>query len=122
MTGNINNVDWKGKINSLYVKLLQHGTKAGRTASRPLLQFYFVMADDSTSILDKALIYAAIIYVISPVDFIPAAVFKFIGILDDGAAILYIYNKIKNKITPEINEKVNATLNKWFGAEYEAVK
>lgn len=30
--------------------------------------------------------------------------------------------KIKDKITPEINAKVEDMLNKWFGVEYELVK
>ena len=33
-----------------------------------------------------------------------------------------IYKKIKDKITPEINAKVEGTLNEWFGVEYELVE
>ena len=32
------------------------------------------------------------------------------------------YKKIKDKITPEINAKVEDTLNEWFGVEYELVE
>lgn len=35
---------------------------------------------------------------------------------------LYVYKKIKNRITPEINAKVEDTLNEWFGVEYEMVE
>jgi uncharacterized membrane protein YkvA (DUF1232 family) len=48
-------------------------------------------------------------------DLIPRVVYKFMGILDDGLALLYVYRKIKDKITPEINDKVDSTLNDWFG-------
>ena len=96
--------------------------KAGRVATRPLLQFYYVMDDDNTSTLDRVLIYAAIIYTIVPMDFLPRVIYKFIGVLDDGVAILYVYKKIKDKITPEINAKVEDTLNEWFGVEYELVE
>lgn len=96
--------------------------KAGRVTTRPLLQFYYVMDDDNTSTLDRVLIYAAIIYTIIPMDFLPRSVFKFLGVLDDGVAMLYVYKKIKDKITPEINAKVVDTLNEWFGVEYELVK
>ena len=118
----VKNVDWRGKINALMDKLRPWALKAGRVATRPLLQFYYVMADEKTSTLDRVLIYAAIIYTILPMDLIPAAVYKFLGILDDGVAMLFVYKKIKDKITPEINAKVEDTLNEWFGVEYEMVE
>ena len=118
----VKNIDWRGKINALMDKLRPWALKVGRAATRPMLQFYYVMDDDSTSTLDRVLIYAAIIYTIIPMDFLPRSVFKFLGILDDGVAILFVYKKIKDKITPEINAKVEDTLNEWFGVEYELVE
>ena len=118
----VKNIDWRGKINALIDKLRPWALKAGRAATRPLLQFYYVMDDDNTSTLDRVLIYAAIIYTIIPMDFLPRSVFKFLGVLDDGVAMLFVYNKIKDKITPEINRKVKKTLDEWFGVEYELVE
>ena len=118
----VKNIDWRGKINALMDKLRPWALKAGRVATRPILQFYFVMDDDNTSTLDRVVIYAAIIYTILPMDFIPSVIYKFLGILDDGVAMLFVYKKIKDKITPEINVKVEDTLNEWFGAEYELVE
>ena len=118
----VKNIDWRGKINALMDKLRPWALKAGRVATRPLLQFYYVMDDDNTSTLDRILIYAAIVYTILPMDFIPSVIYKFLGILDDGVAMLFVYKKIKDKITPEINAKVEDTLNEWFGAEYELVE
>lgn len=102
-------------------KLRPWALKAGRVATRPLLQFYYVMDDENTSTLDRVLIYAVIIYTILPIDFLPRAIYKFLGILDDGVAMLYVYKKIKTKITPKINAKVDDTLNECFGVEYELV-
>ena len=118
----VKNIDWRGKINALMDKLRPWALKAGRVATRPLLQFYYVMDDDNTSTLDRVPIYAAIVYTILPMDFIPSVIYKFLGILDDGVAMLFVYKKIKDKITPEINAKVEDTLNEWFGAEYELVE
>ena len=118
----VKNIDWRGKINALMDKLRPWALKAGRVATRPLLQFYYVMDDDNTSTLDRVLIYAAIFYTILPVDLLPRAAYKFLGVLDDGVAMLYVYKKIKNKITPEINAKVENTLNEWFGVEYELIE
>ncbi len=118
----VKNIDWRGKINALMDKLGPWALKAGRVATRPLLQFYYVLDDENTSVLDSVLIYAAIIYTILPMDFIPSVIYKFLGILDDGVAMLFVYRKIKDKITPEINNKVETTLNEWFGVEYELVE
>ena len=118
----VKNVNWRGKINALMDKLRPWALKAGRVATRPLLQYYYVMDDDNTSTLDRVLIYAAIIYTILPMDLIPSVIYKFLGILDDGVAMLFVYKKIKDKITPEINARVEDTLNEWFGVEYELIK
>lgn len=117
----VKDVDWKEKCNELFEKLKPYTRKVGRTAAKLLLQFYFVLTDDKTSTLDRVLIYAAIIYTISPVSLIPSVVYKFLGVLDEGAAVLFVYNKVKSKITPEINMKVNQTLDEWFGCEYEII-
>ena len=118
----IGDVDWKGKAEEVMAWLNPYALKAGRVAAKPLLQFYNVMTDENTSTLDRILVYAAILYTISPVSLIPSAVFKVLGILDEGAAMMYVYKKVKERITPDIDYKVERTLNEWFGAEYELVE
>lgn len=118
----VKSVNWRGKINDMMDKLRPWALKAGRVTARPILQFYYVMEDENTSTLDRVLIYAAIAYTILPMDIIPAVVYKFLGVLDDGVAMLYVYRKIKGKITPQINAKVEDTLNEWFGVEYRVVE
>ena len=118
----LKDVNWHEKINALIKRIQPWALKVGRRASRPILQFYYVLADEKTSTLDRALIYAAIAYTIMPMDLIPSAVYKMLGIVDDGVAVLYVYKKVKKNITPEISAKVESTLNEWFGMEYEVVK
>ena len=118
----VKKTDWRVKINALIDMLRPWALKAGRATTRPLLQFYYVMDDDSTSTLDRVLIYAAIIYTIVPMDIVPKVVYKSLGILDDGVAILYVYKKIKDRITPKIKAKVEETLDEWFGVEYEMIE
>ena len=103
-------------------KLHPWALQAGRAATKPLLQFYYVMDDDNTSSLDRILIYAAIFYTILPMDLLPSVIYKFLGVLDDGVAMLFVYKKIRDKITPEISSKVEDTLNEWFGVEYELIE
>ena len=118
----VRKIDLTGKIKDLKERMHPWAVKVGRAAARPLLQFYYVMDDEQTSTLDKVLIYAAIIYTIVPVDFIPKAVYKVLGVLDDGVAVFYVYKKIKARITPDVEAKVEETLNDWFGVEYELVE
>lgn len=118
----VKSVDWRGKINSLIDKVRPWALKVGRVTARPLLQCYYVLDDDNTSTLDRVLIYGAIIYTVVSKDLLPRSVFGVLGVLDDGAAMLYAYKKIKSKITPQINAKVEDTLNEWFGVEYEMVE
>ena len=118
----VRRVDWRWKIEKLLEKMRPWALKAGRVAAKPLLQFYFVLSDESNSTADRLMIYAAIAYTVLPTDLLPRAVYKLLGILDDGVAILYVYRKIKDNITPEIEERVENTLNEWFGVEYSVVK
>ena len=118
----IGDVDWKGKAEEVMAWLRPYAIKVGRVAAKPLLQFYYVMVDENTSTLDRILVYAAILYTISPVSLIPSAAFKVLGILDEGAAMMYVYKKVKERITPDIDNKVERALNDWFGAEYELVE
>ena len=117
----IKGYDFRGFVNALMDSVRPWALRMGRFASRPLLQFYYVMEDDRTSTLDRILIYAAIIYIVLPMDAIPSAAYRFLGVLDDGVAMAYVYKRIRDKITPEIDAKVDATLNDWFGVEYAVI-
>ena len=117
----IGDVDWKGKAEEVMAWLNPYALKAGRVAAKPLLQFYYVMTDENTSTLDRILVYAAILYTISPVSLVPSAVYKVLGILDEGAAMMFVYKKVKERITPDIDNKVEQTLNEWFGTECERI-
>lgn len=118
----LKNVDWRSEISGLMDKLRPYALKVGRVASRPLLQIYYVLDDDNTSTLDRALIFAAIVYTISPVSLLPASVYKLLGVLDEGGALFFVYKKVKSLITPDIDAKVNDKLHEWFGAEYEVIE
>lgn len=118
----LGDVDWKRKADEVMEWLKPYAIKVGRAAAKPLLQFYYVMTNEKTSTLDRILVYAAILYTISPVSLIPSAVFKVLGMLDEGAAIMFVYRKVKEHITPDIDYKVEETLNEWFGAEYALIE
>lgn len=118
LLGRLKAVDWHSEVS----KLRPYAIKVGRASMRPILQSYYVLSSSDTPLLDKVLIYAAIVYTVSPVSLLPATVYKLLGILDEGIAMLFVYKRIKSRITPEINVRVEDTLNDWFGVEYEMVE
>ena len=113
----LRNVDWKTQFNLLWDKLKTYALKAGRVATKPILTFYYVMHQTETTTLEKALIYGALAYIIIPSDLLPRRTLSVLGILDDAAVVAYMYKKVSNKVTAEITNKVEDTLDQWFGAE-----
>ena len=113
----LKNVDWKAKSSEIFGKIGVYAKKAGRVTTKPLLQLYYVLTMGETTTLEKALIVGAILYTILPFSLIPYKAHKILGLLDEGLAVLYVVKKVQHKITPEIEAKVEETLNAWFGAE-----
>ena len=117
----LKSVDWAQKFAALWQYVLRYAKKAGRVATKPILLFYYVVTDSETSTLEKALIYGCIAYVVMPFSLLPRVIYRFLGIMDEAAAVLFVYSKIKDKITPAIETKVESTLDAWFGAEFEVI-
>ena len=90
---------------------------AGRVATRPLLQLYYVMKSDKTPRKDKVMILSTLAYVVLPVDLLSAKRLPIIGWLDEVASVSVAIQKVSQHITPEVERKVEDTLDRWF-AEY----
>ena len=73
-----------------------------------------------TTTLEKALIVGAILYTVMPFSLISAKAHRILGMLDEGLAVVYVIKKVQNKITPEIDAKVEETLNAWYGPQEAA--
>lgn len=112
----IKEVDWQHHIEDAKDWIGRYAKKAGRAATRPLLQWWFVMADENTTAWEKALIFGAIAYIIIPGDLVPRRVFRFLGLVDDMAVVAWLFNKIDSKLTQEIKDAVEDILDDWFGS------
>lgn len=94
----------------------------GRTSMRPILSLYYVLRSPETPLSDKLLIASAISYLILPVDLISARRWPIIGWVDEIAAVMIAYKKVKRHVTPEIESKVDNILEKWFpNLKYELI-
>ena len=67
--------------------------------------------DKEVPAIEKAKLAAAIVYFISPVDFLPEALTGPLGYIDDVAVAAFVLNHIINKINPEIVKR------NWAGDE-----
>ena len=110
-------VDWKALTQDAWEKIVTYSKKIGRTATREVLKFYYVLSEGELSTFEKALVYAGIIYIVVPSDLLPRRILGLLGILDDAAVAAWLYNKVGSKITPDIEPKADMKLDEWFGPE-----
>ncbi len=99
---------------ALREKLADYTRKAGRASAHPILLMYQVMKNPGTPKKDKLLIFAALSYLLLPVDIIPAKRLPFLGWMDEIFSLSVVYQKVRKHVTPEMEYKVNHTLDKWF--------
>lgn len=95
-------------------KLHEYAIKVGRISARPLLLLYFIMVSKDTPKSDKLMILSTISYLVFPVDLISAKRLPIIGWIDEAFSLSVVYQKVSKNITPEIERKTDALLDKWF--------
>lgn len=115
LTDKVKNVDWKGLGNGIWNRIVTYARKAGRAGSRIVLLFYYTMQDGDLSATEKAIVYAGIVYIVVPRDLLPRKLLGWFGILDDAGVAAWVFDRIRKSVTPEIERKVDATLDRWFG-------
>ena len=95
-------------------KLQEYATKVGRISARPLLLLYFIMVSKDTPKSDKLVILSTLSYLVFPIDLISAKRLPVIGWIDEAFSLSVVYQKVSKNITPEIERKTDALLDKWF--------
>lgn len=104
----------------LMERISEYAIKAGRVITRPVLLLYYVMKSKDTPRKDKLLILSTLSYLVLPIDILDAKRLPIIGWFDEIASLSVTYQKVCKNITPEIEAKVDAILDRWFPdyAEY----
>ncbi|NLD21957.1 MAG: DUF1232 domain-containing protein [Bacteroidales bacterium] len=106
---------WLGEnFGGLFDKIKDYAKTAGRIATKPCLELYFILKDPSTATNDKVLIIIALVYVVVPNDLIPFSRWGLLGWIDDVVSITLVSKKMKKYITPSIECEVEQLLDKWF--------
>lgn len=98
----------------LWNNIKTYAKKVGRVSARPAVLLYFVMTDENTPRSDKLAVGSALAYLVLPIDLISGKKHPILGRLDEASAIVMAYQKVKNRITPEIEHKADEVLDKWF--------
>ena len=102
-------------------KLQEYAIKVGRISARPLLLLYFIMVSKDTPKSDKLMILSTLSYLVFPIDLISAKRLPVIGWIDEAFSLSVAYQKVSKNITPEIERKTDALLDKWF-PEYRSIR
>ena len=95
-------------------KLQKYARKVGRISARPVLLLYFIMTSKDTPKRDKLMILSTLSYLVLPIDLISAKRLPIIGWLDEAFSLSVAFQKVSKNITPEIERKTDALLDKWF--------
>jgi uncharacterized membrane protein YkvA (DUF1232 family) len=98
----------------LWDKISNYARKAGKVSTRPVLLLYYVLRSKDTPSSDKMLIISTLSYLVLPIDLLDAKRLPFIGWLDEIASCSVTYNRVCKNITPDMEAKVDAILDKWF--------
>ena len=108
----------------LWHKIGNWARKVGRATTRPVLLLYYVMTSKDTPRKDKAIIFAAISYLVLPVDLISAKRLPIIGWLDEATSLVVTIQRMQKYITPEMKRRADETLERWFPeyAEFEEIE
>ena len=108
-----------GGAEQLWLQIKLYASKAGIEATRIVLELYYVLKSPHTPGLDKTIIIAALGYQLLPDDkkILSRDKYGLMGLLDNAATLALAYNRVKSRVTPQIEAQVNAILNQWFGSE-----
>lgn len=98
----------------LWNRIEEYGMRIGRLSAKPVLILWFVLLSKDTSKKDKMLIMSTLSYLVLPIDILDAKRLPIIGWCDEIFSISITYQKVCKNITPEIEAKVEAILDKWF--------
>ena len=79
-----------------------------------MLELYYVMLSDKTSKFNKLIIAGAFAYQFLPNDFLSKDDYGILGYFDNLSILYVAYKRVKKCVTPEMEQKVENTINSWI--------
>lgn len=110
--------------NALWNGICNWSRRVGRTTARPVLLLWYVMRSPETPRKDKLAIFASLAYLVLPIDILDAKRLPVIGWLDEVVSIAVMIQKMTKYITPQMQDRVDELLDKWFPeyTQYELIE
>ncbi|GAB4020645.1 YkvA family protein [Spirosoma migulaei] len=93
--------------------------KGGRKIAYSVLLLRAILLRKETSLADKAVIVATMVYFIFPLDAIPDLI-PGLGYTDDLSAIMATLYRLHSNITPQVKAQANRDFERIFGEPYNA--
>lgn len=104
----------KFDYSALWESIGKWSRKAGRAGTRPLLLMWYVMRSKDTPSKDKWAIFGSLAYLVFPIDVLDSRRLPVIGWLDEVVSLAVLVQKMSKHITPDIKNKAEEQLDKWF--------
>lgn len=101
-------------FSGLMSKIKETAKKAGLRAIYMALLLYYALESPTISVMDKAIIYGALGYFITPIDIVPD-ILPLIGLSDDIAVLAWAFSRVKHNVNDLTREKAKTKLKIWFG-------
>jgi uncharacterized membrane protein YkvA (DUF1232 family) len=95
-------------------KLYRNALAMGRDLVRSALALWYCLMDARTSMADRGVIAAALVYLISPFDAMPEAFMGPAGYIDDASVIAAALAVLGSAVTEEHLEAAQRKLRAWF--------
>ena len=111
---NIKDYEKHFSFSGLMDKIKETAKKAGLKAIYMALLLYYALESPTITVMDKAIIYGALGYFISPIDIVPD-ILPLIGLTDDIAVLAWAFSRVKHNVTDMTREKAKTKLKIWFG-------
>ena len=94
-------------------KIASIAKRAGAKLVYAALVLYYTLESDQVSVKDKAMIIAALGYLISPLDVVPDAI-PIAGLSDDMAVLIYVLKRVWVDVSDDVKKKAQSKMAQWF--------
>lgn len=103
----------KFTANGFVEKISRVAKRAGAKFVYAALILFYTLESDKVSLKEKAIIFGALGYLISPLDVMPDAI-PIAGLSDDLAVLVYVLHKVWGEVSEDVKAKARAKLAQWF--------
>ena len=113
----LKNIDYQRIANnatSILEHIKQQALKGTKESTRMMLELYYVMLSDKTSKFNKLIIAGAFAYQFLPNDFLSKDDYGILGYFDNLSILYVACKRVKQCVTPEMEQKVENTINSWI--------